>query len=164
MTVASGNGSTDAGVRSGEKAYAGAAIRAAAVIVDGLLIFIVLGALVGLITGSNYYENDSGDYSAGFNLVTGPSLLLLALGLVYFVGLEFWRGATLGKLLFGLRVQSDAGGRITLGQALLRNLLRVIDSIPYAIPYLLGAIFIWTSKEKKRIGDRSARTVVVSVR
>lgn len=157
MTVASGNGSTN-------KENAGVAIRAAAVIVDGLLIFVVLGTLVALATGSSNYKNDSGEYSVGFNLGTGPTLLLLALGLVYFVAFELWRGATPGKLLFGLRVRNDAGGPITFGQALLRNLLRVIDSIPYFVPYLLGAIFIWTSKEKKRIGDRSAGTIVVSIR
>jgi len=165
MTVGSGNGAPVPDVPREERKNAGVAIRAAAVIVDGLLIFIVLGALAGWITGSTYYTNDSGDHNVGFNLGTGGTLLLLALGLVYFVVFELWTSATPGKFLFGLRVRSKTGGGgITLSQALLRNLLRVVDSFPYVIPYLLGAVFVWTSEQRQRVGDRSAGTVVVSVR
>ncbi|MGZ8876324.1 MAG: hypothetical protein ACXW1F_07570 [Halobacteriota archaeon] len=39
--------------------------------------------------------------------------------------------------------------------------LLIIDAIPFIIPFLLGAILIWTSDKRQRIGDRVAHTVVV---
>jgi len=37
--------------------------------------------------------------------------------------------------------------------------LRVVDGIMF---YLVGAIIIWTSMDKQRLGDRVAKTIVVS--
>jgi uncharacterized RDD family membrane protein YckC len=61
-----------------------------------------------------------------------------------------------------IKVVSEAnGGPITYGAAFIRTILLYIDQIPYVIPYLLGAILIWTSDKKQRLGDRVAHTVVV---
>jgi hypothetical protein len=40
-------------------------------------------------------------------------------------------------------VQED-GTKIDYAGAAVRNILRVVDAIPFFIPYLLGAILIWT--------------------
>ena len=53
------------------------------------------------------------------------------------------------------------GAPIDYSQAAVRTILRFLDEIPYFIPYLLGAILIWSSEEKQRLGDRIASTVVV---
>jgi uncharacterized RDD family membrane protein YckC len=37
--------------------------------------------------------------------------------------------------------------------------LRIVDALPVA--YLVGAIFVWTSDKRQRLGDRVAHTVVV---
>jgi len=47
------------------------------------------------------------------------------------------------------------------GQAIVRNLLRIVDQLPAAIPYLLGAVLILNSSRRQRLGDRLAGTVVV---
>jgi len=44
----------------------------------------------------------------------------------------YWRGQTLGKRLFGLRVVDAQGLRLRPAQVVLRNLLRAIDFLPAA--------------------------------
>lgn len=78
--------------------------------------------------------------------------------------MEALQGATIGKMVLGIRVVRLDGSPISWGQSISRNLLRLIDQIPYGIPYLLGAILIWTSSTKQRLGDRLADTVVVRSR
>ena len=48
-------------------------------------------------------------------------------------------------------------------EAAMRTVLRFVDLIPYVLPYLLGAILIWSSynDKKQRLGDHIAHTVVV---
>jgi uncharacterized RDD family membrane protein YckC len=43
-------------------------------------------------------------------------------------------------------------------QAFTRNILPVIDGL---LAYLIGAILIWRSDKKQRLGDRIAKTVVI---
>lgn len=45
-----------------------------------------------------------------------------------------------------------------MGAAIIRTLLRIIDGIAV---YLVGAIFVWTSPRKQRLGDRVAKTLVI---
>jgi uncharacterized RDD family membrane protein YckC len=63
-----------------------------------------------------------------------------------------------------IKVVRGDGTKIDYMDAVVRNILRLIDLIPYFIPYLLGAILIWTSDTKQRLGDRTAHTVVVKAR
>ena len=80
------------------------------------------------------------------------------IGLLYYIILEAILGATLGKLICGLRVTKDDGSPIDWLSSLIRNLLRIIDILP--VSYLVGAIIIWNNPQKKRLGDIVAHTVV----
>jgi len=57
-----------------------------------------------------------------------------------------------------IKVVREDGRPIDMNQALTRNILRIIDGF---IGYLIGAILIWRSDKKQRLGDRWAKTVVV---
>lgn len=84
------------------------------------------------------------------------------LTLTYYVVLEGLLGATVGKFLTGIRVVQQDGTKLGWGGAVVRNVLRIVDAFPYVIPYLLGAVVIWTGGERKqRVGDRVAHTVVI---
>ena len=65
---------------------------------------------------------------------------------------------SLGKMALGLRVIRTDGAPISWTESIIRNLLRIIDGL---FVYLVGAILIWTSPLKQRLGDRVAKTVVV---
>jgi uncharacterized RDD family membrane protein YckC len=120
-----------------------------AVIIDGILLGI-LGYLIAAVTG--------GTTSSGFELQGAPAFIFFLLGFLYYWLLETYLGGTLGKLALGMRVVMEDGSPVTLTASLIRNLLRIIDGL---FAYLLGAIFIWTSPAKQRLGDRLAKTFVV---
>ncbi len=84
--------------------------------------------------------------------------LVSIISIVYIFAMEATRGATVGKMLMGLRVVKLDGSPIGWSESIIRNLLRVIDGIA---AYLVGAILIWTSPQRQRLGDRVAKTVVV---
>jgi uncharacterized RDD family membrane protein YckC len=59
-----------------------------------------------------------------------------------------------------IKVIREDGGKINMEQAFTRTILRIIDGL---FLYLIGAILIWKSEKKQRLGDRIAKTVVVRV-
>lgn len=74
----------------------------------------------------------------------------------------FARGRSVGKRVLGLRVVDRSGLRITPTQAAVRNLLRVVDSLP--VFYLVGAVSMLLDPEARRLGDLAAGTIVVRER
>lgn len=69
------------------------------------------------------------------------------------------RGATPGQRMMGLRVVSETGAAPTIGQSMLRNLVRTADFLP--VGYALGAVVMLSTKRFQRLGDLAARTLVV---
>jgi uncharacterized RDD family membrane protein YckC len=134
--------------------YVGVGRRSVATLVDAILYLIVF-VVVAVVSGN---ARASGG-SASASLSGAPALILVILLFLYYIVLEAVLGATLGKLLLGLRVVNVDGSRIGWGASIIRNLLRIIDALPFF--YLLGAILIWTSPQRQRLGDRVAKTVVV---
>ena len=99
----------------------------------------------------------------GFQLEGGPALALMLMTMIfsilYFTLLEaWWNGQSLGKKLLRIKVVNEDGSSINLSTSFLRNALRVVDAF---FGYLVGAIFIWRSPKKQRLGDRLAGTIVV---
>ncbi|WP_026567403.1 RDD family protein [Bacillus sp. UNC41MFS5] len=94
------------------------------------------------------------------------AITIIALFLVntgYFFVYEFFSGGrTLGKKLMGIRVIQENGHSITLLSSFIRNLIRIIDSLPTA--YFLGIIMIFFHSKHKRLGDLVAGTIVVHER
>lgn len=70
-----------------------------------------------------------------------------------------WEGQTPGKRITGIRVVKDDGTPITILDAILRNILRIVDFFP--IGYGLGLLVMFFSRQSKRIGDYVAGTVVI---
>jgi uncharacterized RDD family membrane protein YckC len=79
----------------------------------------------------------------------------------FFVVLQGMTGASPGKLVTGLRVVDEQGGRAGVGRSLLRTLLWVVDGAPWFLP-LVGFITGLTSTGHRRVGDLAAKTYVVS--
>jgi uncharacterized RDD family membrane protein YckC len=78
----------------------------------------------------------------------------------YGIGCEwFWRGQTLGKRLLRLRVVDEQGLHLQFSQVVIRNLLRVVDSLP--LLYMVGGVACLISGKSQRLGDIAASTVVV---
>lgn len=69
------------------------------------------------------------------------------------------QGCTPGKRIMGLRVVHDDGTPIGWASSLIRNLLRVVDMLPFG--YSVGAISCLSHPRFKRLGDLAAGTWVV---
>jgi uncharacterized RDD family membrane protein YckC len=135
---------------------AGFGSRMLAVLID--LLVLVAATLVALVVGT---------MSALFARLAGNLLLFVlpfAVLFGYFIVFE-WRmnGQTLGKRLLDLRVIDDRGFSIDLFQAVIRNLLRLIDMMPF-ICHGVGGLAALCNSRQKRLGDSAAGTLVVKVR
>lgn len=126
--------------------------RAVAIIIDSILLMIVFW-VIALMTGGTTPE--------GFSLTGAPALLSFLIGFAYFVVMEKTSGATLGKRAMGLKVVKEGGEPLDWQASIIRNILRIIDGFFF---YLVGAIVVWTSKKKQRLGDMAAHTLVVSAK
>ena len=70
-----------------------------------------------------------------------------------------WNGQTPGKRAIRLRVITTSGRPITPFDALLRNLLRIVDQLPGI--YTVGLLSVFFTERNQRLGDLAADTVVV---
>jgi uncharacterized RDD family membrane protein YckC len=84
----------------------------------------------------------------------------IALGmLVYDVAFEVLAsGRTPGKRISGLRVVRSSGSSIDLFASMIRNVLRLVDSIGFYLPAIVS---ILVTQRNQRIGDLAADTVVI---
>ena len=87
-------------------------------------------------------------------------LLLFLIEWAYFVYFEAFRnGATPGKRRMGIKVVRQDGGPVGIEAALVRNLIRFVDSLP--VVYGTGLIACLSSESFQRLGDRVAGTLVI---
>ncbi|MGZ4847159.1 MAG: RDD family protein [Halobacteriota archaeon] len=142
--------------------YQGVAIRFVAILIDTIIIAIIGGILSVPFNALTVITN-----SASGTVTLSPAgavggLVSLAVFVLYFTLLEGHYGQTVGKMAVKIKVVRETDGApIDYSEAAVRTILRVLDFVPYIVPYLLGAILIWSSEEKQRLGDRVAHTVVI---
>ncbi len=94
-----------------------------------------------------------------------PALLLLTMFLIwfgYYILFEiFMGGQSPGKRLLNLRVIKENGYPLGIVDILIRNLVRVIDFLPFG--YGVGVVAMFANSRSKRLGDFAAGTLVVNV-
>ena len=131
------------------------AVRGFAWVMDAL----VLGAISYAVSKlSSVLSVISPDWAAGIGTMS-----FFVLSILYGIFCEWrWRGQTIGKRLFGLRVIDSHGLRLRISQVVLRNLMRLFDSLP--LLYLVGAAASMCGRNLQRLGDLVANTVVVRER
>jgi len=92
----------------------------------------------------------------------GCTLILLFVLLWFYGGLfeAYWNGQTPGKWMMHIRVVTVDGQPINGLQAVMRNILRVIDMQPLAF-YQLGLLVATSNDRFQRLGDLACGTMVV---
>lgn len=136
--------------------YVGVGRRFVAIFIDSIVISALVSAfapIVDVVHRPGYYR-----FHVGGNDLFWPGVAAI----VYFMLLEGLTGATVGKLLLGIRVVNEDGSKLTWTGSIVRNVSRLVDEFPYVIPYLVGAIAVWSSPTRQRLGDRWAHAVVVT--
>jgi len=89
-------------------------------------------------------------------------IVTFALAWAYPVVFEtLWNGQTPGKRALGIRVVAENGAPVGWVQAFARNLLRVVDVLPFG--YAAGLVSSLCDRWGRRLGDLVAGTQVVHV-
>jgi uncharacterized membrane protein SpoIIM required for sporulation/uncharacterized RDD family membrane protein YckC len=136
---------------------AGVGSRAAAFVLDALLLFI---GLVLLLWSGASLESAT---SAGTPRSVMSAVMILILFFSapgYFILFEGLNGGrTPGKKALGIRVVMDTGRAVTFTASVVRNLVRLVDCFAFVgVPALISAFL---NDSHKRPGDFAAGTVVV---
>jgi uncharacterized RDD family membrane protein YckC len=125
---------------------------------------------VRLVLGLGWYVGAALLYNRALSL-TPPSLLdprwfgavlapAAALYLLYHYVLEIaLHGRTPGKRMAGVRIAAQDGSVPSAGALLVRNVFRLLDSLPLC--YAVGLIATIATHEHRRIGDLAAGTLLV---
>jgi len=128
--------------------------------------YLIDAFLVNLIPGLVSIPFDRSD-STAIHVLGGFVFfaVFVLIGFLYWVMFTRSRdGQTLGMMLMDLRVISKGGGPANGAQLTIRWVCLIFDAIPYTWPFtgLVGFIVILASRDRQRIGDHLARTLVIA--
>lgn len=138
---------------------AGLIERSTALLVDLVIFCAFFFPVTRLVKGTWLMAPNDHRWVDGWFIFDPLCLAFLCIMAGYFVLLEGWLGFTVGKWAAGLQVVALDGGKPGLPRSLIRNLLRVVDSLPTL--NILGIILVLRSPQAARFGDRIAGTRVV---
>jgi uncharacterized RDD family membrane protein YckC len=133
---------------SDPRVHAGLLRRYAAGAVDAAILFAVWAPAAFEISGRIPV--------IGVELLAAIAFLLLAV--VYFVVMESVFGASGGKWLMGIKVVGGTGARATVGQAVGRNLGKLVTLTTLGLGFLLTAV----TRQRRALHDIMSGTLVVS--
>jgi uncharacterized RDD family membrane protein YckC len=133
--------------------------RFLALLIDSLIIGLIAAVISAFFFPYWAFLTDAGTFSQHvWSQTPGLGGTTGLIGLTYYIIMEATRGATFGKMVLNMRVVKVDGSPIGWSESIIRNLLRIVDAF---FGYLVGAILVWNSPLKQRLGDRVAHTVVI---
>ncbi|WP_117592101.1 RDD family protein [Haloprofundus halophilus] len=121
--------------------------RLEAFVIDVVLLAVIAGAFAGV------------GAAISMDILVLVMVGALLLPPFYFVYMEAAYGQTYGKKYSNIVVVNKDGSDVGFVGSFVRNLLRVVDSLPFF--YLLGIALIYFTDDAQRVGDMLAKTVVV---
>ncbi|NCC33120.1 MAG: RDD family protein, partial [Chloroflexia bacterium] len=128
-----------------EYVVAGVASRCLAAAVDTTLI-LLLQATLSLVMIPLASSNDFGTI-----ILALWATLAFAVLWGYYVSFEMlWSGQSPGKRIFGLRVMREGGRPLDFSAAVIRNLVRIVDFLPFG--YGLGVLVMFADQRARRLG------------
>ena len=138
---------------NGNENIADVGSRIAAVILDHIIIAVIYAVLAFPLFGAVMAGRGIGAFFVPYIVV------LWVIPILYFTFFEaYMKGQTPGKMAVKIKVVKVSGEPVDIGESLIRNILRIIDSI---FVYLVGFIILSMSDQKQRLGDMAAGTIVV---
>lgn len=134
--------------------FAGFDLRLLATVIDWFILF-ALTAFIELLLAL-YFEQQS---TTMFIILTG-SLILPILKMIYQICMEYSYQATIGKRLLQIKVVNLQGLKPSLQQITIRNLAKVLSTIPAFFGYL----YLFLNKQQQSLHDKIADTLVIKDR
>lgn len=137
--------------------YAGLPKRFAAYLIDSIIVTLLTGIVIMLVIILPYVSGFMQEAPSGIFVY----LLGFTTGWLYYAGLESSTyQATLGKLLFGIKVTDLAGNPISLEIATRRHLAKFLSGILLGVGYLMIA----TTEKEQGLHDKLTGCLVINRR
>ncbi len=138
-------------------------LRLIAYVIDTLIIGIIVGIIMSFIIAAAYFIGAHGYFWLGapFYVLTYP-LTIGIVEVIYFIVLEVFIGATIGKKILGFEVQMKNDQKVTAYSSFIRNISKIYWLL-LVIDWLL-AVLIPGPDGHQKYSDRFARTIVIQVR
>lgn len=134
--------------------YAGFWRRAAASLIDGILMSVITLPLLMMIYGDAYFDADQAALvQGGWDLI-----ISYVLPIIVIIGFWVWKSATPGKMAMGVKIiDARTGGKPSTAKFIGRYFAYIPSSI------VLGLGFLWVAFDKQKRGwhDMLAKTLVV---
>lgn len=142
---------------------AGIGSRFLAAIIDSFIIFILeivlaIALSISLDLTLDFLINSSSNNQSWKLAVISLSMFIVFWG--YYIFFEiYWNGQSPGKRRTKLRVIRSDGTPITLTESLIRNIVRLVDFLPFN--YAIGVVTMLLNSQSRRLGDLAAGTLVI---
>jgi uncharacterized RDD family membrane protein YckC len=153
----------EGGAAVGARHYGGFWIRAAARIVDAILLNVVF-LIVRIPFGIAMFAPSTAQNPAAVMAMIAPMLLITLLSVVAAACYEIFfiakRGATIGKMIFGLKVIRADGSPVSLGLSTGRYFAQLVSSFTLGIGYFMAGF----DDQKRALHDRICETRVIYCR
>lgn len=132
-------------------------IRFIALAIDGIILSIIATIFWSLVFASLLAAGAflGYGYALIFPLIVGVLMVL------YFAFFEVTWGATLGKRLMGLQVQTTSGSKVALDKSIIRNISKIYW-ILLLLDWLFG-VFTAGNDRRQKYSDRIAGTTVIQI-
>lgn len=134
-------------------------IRLVACIIDSIIILIPTAIIYFIILAAVILSSSFVFVTFGIWLLL--PLILGILEVLYFVILDVYWGATIGKRILGLQVQMTKGGKVPFDKALIRNISKIFWPF-LLLDWLIG--IVTPGDKRQKYSDRLAGTIVVQVK
>jgi uncharacterized RDD family membrane protein YckC len=139
--------------------YGGFWIRVVAAIIDSIIVRVVVTPIGFMFGGMSWMGGMGGFPHLGFGLIGGGIIVLLVLagGWLYEAFLESSSyQATLGKMIFGMKVTDLQGNRISFARATGRHFAKIISGMLLCIGFIMAGL----TERKQGLHDILAGTLV----
>ncbi|EPR69780.1 hypothetical protein ADIWIN_4055 [Winogradskyella psychrotolerans RS-3] len=123
--------------------------RIAAFMIDHFAMSFLIVSITFLALGSDFLNEPD------FSTITATMLVVLLPGFVVYFGKDAIKGISIGKWIMGIMIRDEANPENvpSFGKLLFRNLFLIIWPVEF--------IVLAVSTDKKRLGDKVAKTIVV---
>ena len=151
----------------GQNIYASLSSRVVAALIDLLVFCLIFFPITYIVKGVWIMAPNDHRWAYGWFITDPLCIGFLIIMVLYFIILEAYLGATVGKFIVGIRViaidePSTTRSKPGLRRSVVRNMLRIIDSLPTLS--ILGMVLISKSPERARFGDEKAKTRVIKLK
>lgn len=147
-------------------AVAGIGSRFVGALIDTLLIIVLLilvnFILFAAIAAADGLPLGMAEWAEGVVIALYALLNFAVIWGYYMVFELIWHGQTPGKRSAGTRVIAIGGGPAGFLEVAIRNLVRLVDFMPFA--YSVGLVTMLFNRQSRRLGDFAAGTLVVKQR